>query len=149
MPVATIPSGGTGPAGWAPVADPSDQLAQTPGGPVDYNVRDFAGADGKWAELHTIDQQVELALMIERGSLASVPEQGHTLRKIMRLDPKTIQADVEDRVKQALSLLLTPVPPSITINRILVDTRTKGQLLVAVDYTNEVTKRQKTTIKAY
>jgi phage baseplate assembly protein W len=149
MPISTLHPGGTGPAGWAPVEEPSAQLAQEPGGPVDYEVKDFAGANGKWAELHTVDQQVDLALMIERGSLASVPEQGHTLRQIMRLDPRTIQADVEDRVKQALSRLLIPVPPSITINRVLVDTKSKGQLLVAVDYTNNVTKRQRMTARAY
>lgn len=148
--MSTLPPGGYGPAGWAPIADPSEQQQQEPNGAVVYQprTRDFSGDGGKWDAQHTVDQQVELALLIEQGALASAPEVGNTLRKMPRLNPATIQADVEDRVKLALSRLLAD-PPQIEILAVATDALTKGQLKVAVTYRNLVTGRSRTARRTY
>jgi len=141
--------GGAGPAGWDPVAQPSETEQQTPTGSPVYEPRgrDFAGENGKWDQEHWIDQHVDLALFVEQGSVKSAPEVGHTLRQIQRLNPVTIQADVEDRIKQALSRLLeTPVIEILSIDA---QVPVKGQLRVAVVYRNLRTNRTTNFARTY
>jgi hypothetical protein len=147
MPISTLYPAGISPAGWAPVSDLSEKAVRDPLGPVEYKprTRDFAGTDGKWASLHWVDQQVELALLIRKGYLRSAPEVGHTFFEIRRLTPTTIQADVEDRVRLALVRLLSRTPPAVQVVRVLTDVATKPQLRIAVDYINMITGSRRTS----
>jgi hypothetical protein len=80
------------------------------------------------------DQAVALALLIRKGTLASVPEMGATFREIKRIDKYT-PAKVNDAVNAALSSLLAS--KAITLRDVQVETnRRNGRVLVAVSYVN-------------
>lgn len=53
--------------------------------------------------MHPVDQQVVLALSIEVGQIASVPDQGHTLGQLGRMAPAQYTAAALDAVQLALA----------------------------------------------
>ena len=73
----------------------------------DPTTRDFGVTGSAYDASDPVDQQVELALTIERGALKSAPEVGARFRQIKRLDPATIQNTCADMANEALADLLT------------------------------------------
>ena len=89
---------------------------------------------GLLASIDPTDQEVALALLIRKGTLASAPNVGATFREIKKLDRYT-PAKVNDAVNLALASLLAR--KAITLKSAQVETnRRNGRLLIAVSYVN-------------
>lgn len=104
MPAGLYPAG-VGAIGFAPVVAPGtvpprvDPVAAL----LDGATRDFPlNADGYWKAVHPVDQEVEIALLVPAGSVASAPDVGHTLLDV-DLGAASFQNDVADRVRRALT----------------------------------------------
>lgn len=143
------PAGGTpgGPlefAGEDPDYVPSPQLATDVVAILfDPSTRQFVqNADGTFAPVHPIDQQVALLLWLQQGNIPSSPTTGNRIRaRIRRVDPTTIPAIVTDEVTSALQPLITNgdirlEAPSGVSSAIVVDTSVKGATKIAVYYRN-------------
>lgn len=135
MPLGDYPAG-VGPAGYDPVVPPSAPRRVRPpvslhfdGATRDFILRD----DGFYDEVHPVDQQVALALLISEGVVAAVPEVGNRLRTINRVPFAVARSTAKDYVNLALSGLLAS--KSIAIDKIDVE-GTRGALFVAVTYRN-------------
>lgn len=139
----TLPLGaGTSPAGFGPagaapivIVAPSTAPPQPTARLFDLGTRSFPiAANGSLATTHYVDQQVNLALGIEVGSVASVGTFGQTIRRIQRLSGPRLQSQVNDAVNVALALLLRN--GDIRLLGVAIDTSVRGRLVVAVSYLN-------------
>ncbi len=135
MPLGSYPAG-IGPAGYDPVVPPYAPRNVRP--PVslrfDGTTRDFPiDAHGFYGEVDPVDQAVALALMINEGVIAAVPDLGNRLRRITRVSPAVAKTTAEDYVRLALSSLIAA--KSVSIEKLEVQTR-RGVILVAVTYRN-------------
>ena len=100
-------------------------------------------ASGLLTPLDPTDQQVALALLIRKGTLASVPALGATFREIRKIDRYTT-AKVTDAVNLALASLIAS--KAIVVLSITVETqRTNGRIVLAVAYRNLRTTPQRPT----
>lgn len=106
MPLGSHPLG-SGPLGFAPVAAPSPGGSQTPKAPLLHpGTHDAVPVgDGLLLGVHPTDQAVAFALGIQRSSIASAPEQGHTLGDLEHA-ARDLEAQVRQRIEQALSRLI-------------------------------------------
>lgn len=152
MGLASFPCG-IGPCGADPVAASSPSVIHapttTPSLPkFDIGSRAFVtNADGTLVQVHPVDQEVNLALGIEEGQIASAKTVGHRIRKIARAGGPDLVARVTDAVNIALSLPLTR--KDIKILDVSVDATTvRGRIATAVTYLNLRTmKVQTATVK--
>ena len=101
---------------------------------------------GLLTPLDPTDQQVALALLIRKGTLASVPAMGATFRDIKKIDRYT-PAKVNDAVNAALASLIAS--KAITLRSVTVETqRINGRIVLAVAYTNNrLTPTRPTTVQ--
>lgn len=68
----------------------------------DLSVRDAVLLeDGRITAAHPVDQQVQMSFAIERGTLRSAPEIGHTLRQLRRGNRQQVTQDFIARVLDA------------------------------------------------
>lgn len=135
---ATQPCGAS-PLGADSVAAPSAQvvIAASPTAPAfDLGTRAFAqNADGTLASVHPVDQEVNLALGIEEGSIASAKDVGHRFRRIIRAAGPTVAAAVRDEANRALARPLAR--RDIKILSVDTDsTKVRGRIIAIVHYTN-------------
>lgn len=61
---------------------------------------------GQYRDIHPVDQKVELALLTERGRIASAPDVGLEIADLPRDDGDIFKAEVARRVRTALATLL-------------------------------------------
>jgi hypothetical protein len=127
---------GLGGFGDDPVADPSAPRAVVlpaalylKGSTLDYPLN----SAGLYQLLHPVDAWVALALVVRRGTLASVPTAGQRLREITRIGNKRAISQATDLVNLALKERVDN--GDITIRKITVES-TGGRLSVAVEYVN-------------
>lgn len=103
-------------------------------------------ADGTFATVDPVDQEVALALCLRRRSIGSAPDAGSDVRNLARQGGRDYQAKVEDIVRRALKLPLAR--GAIRIVAIGVQTPIRGTTFVQVTYVNltlESAKRQPQT----
>lgn len=91
-------------------------------------------ATGLYLEVHPVDQQVELALLITQGKISSAPNVGNKLRTIKKISIST-PAQARDFVRQALATLVSAKAIKILSIEVKATART-GALAVVVNYTN-------------
>lgn len=134
-----MPGAGAGPAGHDPVVTseavlpPADVAATLfDGQTLDFPLDDLDSDAANWTAVHPVDQEVELALLIPAGTIGSALDVGHTYRDV-DIGAPSLQADVEDRTRQALRRPLAR--GDIRINRIEASAENR-QLRVAVYYAN-------------
>lgn len=98
---------GLGVIGHDPVADPSDPTARQQLAPLLHpGSRDAVLVEGgALLGVHPVDQAVSLAFGIERGTLGSLPSQGHALRQI-EYGGAGLSTRVRLAVEQALAVLI-------------------------------------------
>lgn len=130
---------GRGPAGFAPILAPSVKLATTPPRATNYDpvTKTFTSTNGYYDSIHPVDQAVAIALLFPKGSLKSAPDVGHTFQQLGRNSGVRLVADAEDRARLALKKLVDA--GSISIGNVDVDASIRGQVKIAVTYTNLVT----------
>lgn len=107
----------------------------------DGATRDYAlDADGRYRDLHPVDQKVALALLVELGRVTSAPAIGSTIKSVAPNAPTT-PAAVEAAVRRALAPMLRAqeirlrAVPGTTVG-IQVESGEHGRLEVAVYYVN-------------
>lgn len=128
------PAGAT-PAGLDVVVQAPTQRAPAPAAlRLDLGTRDFVVIDGAYAELHPVDQEVLLALGIEKGKLASTPDVGNRIRRNRRVAPAILETVVRNDVRLDLAHLLDA--GKIELLAVDVDTSVRGQTKVAITYRN-------------
>jgi len=136
---------GFGPAGLDPLPDPVPPRSVTPPAALRYDgaTKDFPlDANGHYLGIHPVDQAVALALLIGLGTISSARNTGAAFRQIKRITPSTV-AQATDMANAALKDLVRA--KKIEILDISVETRVPpGATLVAVSYTNLVTKKRAT-----
>jgi len=100
---------GAGEAGIDPLAADLTTTRQVPPQALFFDpaLMDFPkDADGRYVEVHPVDQQVELALALAFGSVASAPGVGGTLRDIRIASRAEMTNDASQRVNVALAALI-------------------------------------------
>lgn len=128
---------GLSPAGADTVAAPSARPVFSPPGAAIYflQTKEFRlKTDGTFYTADWVDQAAELALGVGLGQIGSVPDMGNRLRRIARLNPATIQREVEDAVTDAWAFLISP--GYLSVERIVAQIPGYGQLIVAATYLN-------------
>lgn len=128
---------GDGPAGHDPVAAPSASPASSPPMALLYDpqTRDFRlGSDGRFVEIHPVDQEVALAIMLQFGTVGSSTTSGSKLLRIKRAPGLLLESTVGDIVRQALSRPLAR--GDITISNIDVSRPNRSQTLLVLTYVN-------------
>ena len=128
---------GYGPAGYDPVVPPdAPRVVRPPTAMLfDGQTRDFPlDENGFYREVHPVDQEVELALCVSRGAIASVPGIGNKLRTIQRVRAAVAETLCQNFINEALADLIKA--KSIEIQSIVIDTIVPGRLLYAVSYRN-------------
>lgn len=133
---------GTFPFGADPVPAPSSRVVLPPQGAVDFNIGSRGAtqlASGALLATHPVDQEVNLALGVEQGKIASAPTAGHRLKAILkRAGGPSLVVDAQRGVREALAAPLSR--DDITILAIAVDAaQVRGRVLIAVTYKNERT----------
>ena len=132
---------GLGPAGAVPVLSPTPGVAFAPPLGLDYDplTRDAVLlSDGRLRGVLPVDAKVELLLCFPRGSIASVPTHGQTLRSIEYVTPR-LDRQVRDAILDALA---DPIEAGdITVKTIVVQTnvpnaRGSSGFSAAVNYVN-------------
>lgn len=88
--------------------------------------------DGLLLGVHPVDQAVAFALGVQRSSIASAPDHGHTLGDLEHA-ARDLEAQVQQRVEQALSKLLQRGDIRLLG---VVTTRTEGGFSVDITYQN-------------
>lgn len=133
MPLGSYPLG-VGPLGFDPAAPASPSGLRQPLAPLlDPRTHDAVTLEsGLLLGVHPVDQAVALAFGIERGTLASAPAQGHSLRELEHLQ-NDLEAQVRQRIDQALSVLISRGDISLES---VVTTRIEGGFVVDVTYRN-------------
>ena len=138
---------GIGPFGADPGAGPSARTILPPQGAIDFNGATRGPtqlANGAILTVHPVDQEVNLCLGIEQGTLASAPTVGHRFRQIKRAGGPTLQTECEREAARALAAPLSR--GDITILSVVVDSQSvRGRLNIAVNYRNERTARVQTS----
>ncbi len=136
MPGAGTSGAGFGPAGFEPLPTSGSVVSSAPAALLfDPNTRDFRkGADGRFVAVHPVDQEVALALGLVERDVGSASSLGNRLRRIARAGGPSLQAGVEDIVRLALKRLTDR--DAITVREIVVQSPTRGMILVAVSYEN-------------
>ena len=124
---------GLGVIGHDPVSDPSDPTARQALAPLIHpGSRDAVLVSGGALQgVHPVDQAVSLAFAVRRGSLASLPTQGHGLGEIEYGGP-VAPTRARLAVEQALGVLLGRGDISLVSTAI----DTTGGLAVVVTYRN-------------
>lgn len=128
---------GEGPAGFDPPAEPAPlRRAEPPRALLfDGATRDFPrDADGRYRDIHPVDQEVALALLVELGAVGPAPATGSTLRAIPHAGGPTLKADVRNRIHLALARPLAA--KDIEEIAITVTTPRPGAIRVIYDYLN-------------
>lgn len=101
----------------------------------DLKTRTFQHDENGYLKLvHWVDQAVSFALGISQGDHKSQPTLGNRLRAIKRAGGVTLQADVEDAVRNALSKLVER--KDIGVTKMEIATPIRGMIYVAVYYIN-------------
>ena len=133
MPLGSYPLG-LGPLGHDPVGDPSEAGARQALAPLIHPGSHDAVllSTGALQGVHPVDQAVCLALGVERGTLGSVPGQGHALRQMTHLG-KDLPVRVRQLVEQALAVLLNR--GDILLQSVTTD-RVPGGFTLQVTYKN-------------
>lgn len=133
MPLGSYPLG-VGPLGFDPTAPASPSGLRQPLAPLLHpGTHDAVTLDNKLLlGVHPVDQAVALALGVERGTIASAPSQGHSLRELEHLQ-NDLEAQVRQRIDQALSVLISR--GDIALDSV-VTTRIEGGFVVDVSYRN-------------
>ena len=128
---------GAAPAGHDPVPEPSAPAVPRGPGAIWYDgaARDWLlDGRGNYTTLHYVDQKVALALLVNQGDIAALPDFGSRLKKLSRSSPARLPALAEDAVRQSLAEMLTA--GEIELVRIDVQTPARGKLLVTTYYRN-------------
>ena len=99
--------------------------------------------NGRYRDIHPVDQKVALTLLLEFGKITSAPDIGNTLRQIRALVPgEALTADIERRLRTPI---LTGMITSADIREVTTPTRAtgftilsphRGALEVRFDYQN-------------
>jgi hypothetical protein len=120
------------------VAAPSAQVSTTASPTAlafDIGTKSFLqNADGTMKSIHPVDQEVNLALGIEAGAIASAVDVGHRMRRILRASGPTVAAAARDEVNRVLARLLAR--RDIKLLGVDVDTTTRGRIVAIVRYVN-------------
>lgn len=133
---------GLGPAGFAPLDDPSVYVP--PAVPLALL---FDGATGDWVMLadtgeyvicHPADQAVAIALCTRKGAIRVARKVGNTLHLIKPGGPD-VRGQVEDAVRTAVPLKSYLDEGTIELRKIEHWTRPHGGLVVSVTYKNLAT----------
>ncbi len=135
MPLGFYPLG-FGPLGAVPPSTPAVPVRATyprslwfDGATRDYTI----GADGRYLDLHPVDQRVALALLVALGSITLAPALGSTITSVAPGAPTTLAAATA-AVRRALRDLLAE--PAIVLRSVVVETSAHGRLEAAVTYVN-------------
>ncbi len=111
--------------------------------------------DGLYKEIHPVDQQVALSLLVTLGTLSSVPELGAAIRSIVYLDQRT-ESKVRDAVNRSLETLVQDEKIEVLSVETQIEPRPSGRLLVYVNYrnlflatTNNVTSARRIQVRTY
>jgi hypothetical protein len=96
---------GQSPAGTDPVLRSPEVFVTFPVATlVDLGLRDhLLDDDGFWREMDPVDQAMQLAYLIRRGTLRSAPEIGHTFRELTRFSPNDPKLQEEGRRRARLA----------------------------------------------
>jgi len=128
---------GLGPAGFDPIADPTPARNVTPPRAIlfqiagtDYPLDD----DGRYQDIHPVDQWVALQLGIVASSLGSSPNVGNTLRSITHVGAPSTANKAADAVRLALADGVND--GRITIAAIEYEAKSFGGFKLAVSYVN-------------
>jgi hypothetical protein len=131
---------GQGPAGKDPVVRSPEVFVQFPAATfVDLGVRDhLLDSDGNWREMDPVDQAMQLAFLIRRGTLRSAPEIGHTFRDLTRVSPNaaTLQEEGRRRAKLAQPAKDMIDAGFAEITLVTVRSPKRGELSAEVTYRN-------------
>lgn len=106
---AGIGEAGAGEAGIDPLDVSLTPLRQRPPQALFFDpaVMDFPkNANGRYVEIHPVDQKVEIALALALGSASSAPSAGGTLRDIKIGSRSEMTVDASQRVSVALATLI-------------------------------------------
>lgn len=99
--------------------------------------RDFlTDANGVVKYVHPVDQEMMIGLCTKQGSMKSTPEIGTTLHEIVYLGLPNLQAEVEQRVRDANPIARLLAGGDVAIDLIEHATTNTGGLLVVVTYRN-------------
>lgn len=141
MPIGDFPAG-EGPLGVDPVAAPSAPVAiRKPPAAIEFNPltgRFTMLDDGRFVEVHPVDQMVSIALGKTSGAWKSAPGAGHTLDKLPSMADPSFEASARDRLRLALRVPLARGDiriDSITINPIT-DGPMRGRTEFVIAYFN-------------
>src|SRR5690242_18105687 len=132
---------GIGPAGFDPVTDPPARKVLRGPAAMAYDgaSRDWPlNVQNNYRSVHPVDQQMALSVLVRKGTIASAPNVGSTLHEITHLSAKTLQSDVDNRVRtsEPAATLVRNGQAKILRNRIDVS---GNALQVAVEYVNLAT----------
>lgn len=128
---------GYGPAGYDPVIPPGAPRNVRPPDALklDGPTKDFLlDENGFYQNIHPVDQQVALAMLVSRGAIAAVPELGNQLRTVRRVSQTVAETLARNFVREALADLVSA--SSISIEEIRIDVSVPGRLFVEVFYLN-------------
>lgn len=91
--------------------------------------------DGRFLDVHPVDHEVALAVLVELGTIASSPATGSTLRRVKYLGGPTLKTEVAERLRTAVARPLQG--GDIQELSITVETTTPWALFVRFEYVNK------------
>lgn len=98
--------------------------------------RDFPlDADGHYTSIHPVDSAMQMAMMVARNDIASSPTTGNGLKGLKYLDPKRVEAIVNDEVRICTAQIVAR--GDVAIDGVRHVLGAAGGLTVFVDYYNE------------
>lgn len=94
----------------------------------------LSDVEGRLLDVHPVDHEVALAILVELGTITSAPSTGSTLRKVKHLGGPTLRTEVAERVRTAVSRALKA--RDILELGLTVETPSPWALFVRFEYVN-------------
>lgn len=103
---------------------------------------DFVADGDNFAAAHPVDARFFNKLRIAGGTIRSAPGLGQGITSLEYVDPLTIDDFLRDQVKLASDDMISA--GDVAVHNVLRDTRSKGRVMLSVDYTNLRTGKRQT-----